>query len=105
MKKIVILFVVSLVSFSINAQSKYGLDEQKCKENLSVFREYYKQKNYLAAYAPWMWTFNNCPESSGNIYKNGPKIIPNKGRTKNPITKPIKAPLVALFPPPNFFTP
>jgi hypothetical protein len=40
-----------------------------------LFREYFKQKSYADALSPWRWTFNNCPNSSGNIYKNGPKII------------------------------
>ncbi len=78
-KRIIILFIVKFIFLSVSAQQgKYGDDEQKCKENLSMFREYYKQKNYLDAYNPWRWSFNNCPESSGNIYKNGPKIIKEK---------------------------
>ena len=36
-----------------HAQSKFGLDENACKENLSLFREYYKQKNYKDALKPW----------------------------------------------------
>ena len=75
MKKNIILIVFSLFFTSINAQSKFGLDENTCKENLSMFREYYKQKNYEDALIPWRWAYNNCPASSGNIYKNGPKII------------------------------
>ncbi len=75
MKKIIILAVAIVASYTANAQEKYGEDEQKCKENLSMFREYYKQKNYADALSSWRWTFLNCPESSGNIYKNGPKII------------------------------
>ena len=69
-----VLVVIVLMSFSANAQSKYGADSVACIENLSLFREYYKQKNYVDALRPWRWTFNNCPKSSGNIYKNGPKI-------------------------------
>ena len=75
MKKIIILTVAIICSYTANAQEKYGKDEQKCRENLSMFREYYKQKNYADALSSWRWTFLNCPESSGNIYKNGPKII------------------------------
>ena len=60
-KRTVILVGIILFSFSISAQDKFGVDEQKCKENLSMFREYYKQKNYVDAYTPWIWTFNNCP--------------------------------------------
>ena len=77
-RKIVPLFGILFFSFNVFAQSKFGLNEQECKENLSMFREYYKQKNYTDAYNPWMWSFKNCPESSQNIYKNGPKIIKQK---------------------------
>ena len=75
MKKLVILGVAILTVLSVNAHGKFGADEQKCKENLSMFREYYKQKNYADALRPWRWTYVNCPAASGNIYKNGPKII------------------------------
>ena len=74
-KKILVLIVAIVTVVSVNAQGKFGGDEQKCKENLSMFREYYKQKNYADALKPWGWTFVNCPAASGNIYKNGPKII------------------------------
>ena len=78
-KRIIILFIVKFIFLSVSAQQgKYGDDEQKCKENLSMFREYYKQKNYIDAYSPWIWTFINCPQASQNIYKNGPKIIKQK---------------------------
>ena len=70
-----VLVVIVLMGFSVNAQSKFGSDSVACIENLSLFREYYKQKNYVDALKPWRWTFNNCPKSSGNIYKNGPKIF------------------------------
>ncbi len=78
MKKFIILVVAILAVFSVGAQSKYGADEQKCKENLSMFREYYKQKNYDDAYNPWRWAYKNCPQSSGNIFKNAPKILKAK---------------------------
>ena len=73
--KFVITYVLILSSFDIIAQSKYGKDEQACKENVSVFREYCKQKNYEDALNPWRWAYTNCPASYATIYKNGPKII------------------------------
>ena len=78
MKKFLVLIVAILAVFSVSAQGKYGADEQKCKENLSMFREYYKQKNYDDAYNPWRWAYMNCPGSSGNIFKNAPKILKAK---------------------------
>ena len=77
-KKTIILVAAILSCLSVCAQDKYGLDEQKCKENLSMYREYYKQKNYVDAFIPWMWAYKNCPASSQNIYKNGPKILKQK---------------------------
>ena len=79
-KKVIVVTIIVFMGFDSNAQSKYGAEEQKCKENLSLFREHYKQRNYADALNPWRWAFNNCPKSSGNIYKNGPKII--KARMK-----------------------
>ena len=74
-KKLVVIAIIVLIGFGANAQSKFGADSVACIENLSLFREYFKQKSYADALNPWRWTFNNCPKSSGNIYKNGPKII------------------------------
>ncbi len=80
-------FIITLtltLSFSIGeafSQAKYGADSISCVTNLSLFREYYKQKNYAEALNPWRWTFQNCPSASGNIYKNGPTII--KSMIKN----------------------
>ena len=78
MKNFLVLVVAILAVLSVSAQGKYGADEQKCKENLSMFREYYKQKNYDDAYNPWRWAYVNCPKSSGNIFKNAPKILKAK---------------------------
>jgi tetratricopeptide (TPR) repeat protein len=82
-KKIFLFCLIILFNFESNAQGKFGIDEQKCKENLSMFREYYKQGNFLDAYGPWMWAFKNCPQASQNIYKNGPKIVKAKIKTDN----------------------
>ena len=62
-KRIVILGGVILFSFNLIAQGRFGVDEQRCKESLSIFREYYKQKNYIDAFTPWIWAFKNCPAS------------------------------------------
>ena len=73
--KFITIYIIILSSLALSAQSKYGKDEQACKENVSVFREYCKQKNYEDALNPWRWAYTNCPASYATIYKNGPKII------------------------------
>ena len=75
MKRIIFLSLVFLISFDGISQNKWGNDSVACITNLSLFREYYKQKNYEDALTPWRWVYKNCPRSSGNIYKNGPTII------------------------------
>lgn len=83
-KKIKLLLIVAfaLSSFTIKAQDddkestgKYGKDSLQCVQNLSLYREFYKQKNYKDAYTPWQWVFCNCPESSLNIMIHGPYIL------------------------------
>lgn len=90
MKLKALIFLISIIinidlyslNFNINsAQDCQEIDSiniQKCKEKLSVFREYYKQKDYLSAYNSWSWVFKNCASISINTYKNGPKIIKEK---------------------------
>ena len=74
-------FVISLclvlLTPEVSSQSKYGEDSVNCVINLSLYREYYKQKNYDDAINPWRWVYKNCPNSSGNIFKNGPILIKN----------------------------
>ena len=74
-QKISLFMLLVLLGTAVHGQSKFGTDSVACIENLSLFREYYKQKNYADALNSWRWTFTHCPASSGNIYKNGPKII------------------------------
>ncbi|MCF8464459.1 MAG: hypothetical protein K9G41_06450 [Flavobacteriales bacterium] len=59
-------------------EEKFGDNPDKCKENLSLYREYYKQKNYADAMIGWRWAFFNCPESTKNIVINGTTLIEAK---------------------------
>ena len=74
-RKFGILLSMLLLAGVMQSQSKYGEDSVKCVMNLSLYREYYKQKNYDDAIKPWRWVYNNCPSSSGNIFKNAPTLI------------------------------
>ena len=59
---------------NIYAQDKYGSEPETCKQNLSLFHESVKGKNYVDAYTPWLWSFENCPKASKLIYSDGLKI-------------------------------
>lgn len=62
-------------AFTSKAQGSYGQDSLKCLEKLSVFYEFGKAKNYVDAYKPWSWAYNNCPASNKNIFIMGPNIV------------------------------
>lgn len=89
------LFMLSTRSISVYAQDeqgrndpKYGSNPDRCKMNLSLYVEFYRQKNYADAYPSWSIVFNECPKSSKNMYIHGPKIIWEKIKNaKDPETK------------------
>ncbi|MDY0343347.1 MAG: hypothetical protein RBR28_07225 [Lentimicrobium sp.] len=59
------------------AGPKYGTDSVNCVMNLSLYREFYKQKNFKDAYPHWRWVFNNCPLATMNLYIDGAKMVSN----------------------------
>jgi tetratricopeptide (TPR) repeat protein len=70
---VVILFLTG-GSFTVYGQDKYGSKPDECKTNLSLFHEAVKMKNYDAAYEPWKWCVENCPQASKIIYSDGLKM-------------------------------
>ncbi|MEQ9262051.1 MAG: hypothetical protein RLP14_02710 [Owenweeksia sp.] len=79
MKKLVwILIAVIGVSATTQAQSKWGEDSIKCRENLYIYYELAKGKNYVDAYDGWKYVFDNCPSSSKNNVIFGPYIVEAK---------------------------
>ena len=80
----VLLIVIVLLAFSageVIAQKtikKYGEDSISCITHTSLYREFYKQKNFEDALPHWRWVFNNCPLVSQNVYIDGAKIMSAK---------------------------
>jgi tetratricopeptide (TPR) repeat protein len=58
--------------------AKFGSDSVTCVTNLSLYREFYKQKNYKDAYTPWRWIIENCPCAKLSPYVDGIKIMDNR---------------------------
>lgn len=91
------ILVVAFLGNKVIAQetsSKYGTDSVKCVMNNSLYYEFYKQwkssdyenASWKDAVNPWRWVFNNCPESTINIYLHGEKLVEeliNKETDKN----------------------
>ena len=74
MKKQLFTLVFILLGVTTFAQSKYGAtpeDSVTCVENLSLYGEFYKQKNYKDARGPWLKAITTCPQSSKNLYIKG----------------------------------
>jgi len=88
-KAVFFLLMIGLLPFSnviaqdnddsiVNGNSKgpkYGNDSATCVMHLSLYREFFKQKNYKDAYAHWKWVFANGPRSSQNVYIDGAKMV------------------------------
>jgi tetratricopeptide (TPR) repeat protein len=77
-KILILSLTFSLLGMSLIAQddeSKFGNDPDKCRAQLSTYDQFYNQNNYNDAYPAWSWCFNNCPQSTKNIYIQGPNII------------------------------
>ena len=54
---------------------------EECLQNLSIFAEYAKVKNYKDAYEPWMSVRKECPSLNVAIFSYGERIL--KDRIKN----------------------
>lgn len=70
-----LLLLGTLNGFAQEGDDKFGSDPDKCKECISLYREYYKQKNYDDALPGWRCAFAICPAATKNIVINGPTII------------------------------
>ncbi|MFT4524748.1 MAG: tetratricopeptide (TPR) repeat protein [Bacteroidia bacterium] len=75
------LFLIAMMAFTLPSTSvaqdddKFGPDPDKCKMNISLYREYFKQKNYDDALPGWRAALAICPKGSKNIYLNGTKLV------------------------------
>ena len=62
-----------LILFTVPLFSQLSSDE--CLEQLSIFAESAKIKNYQAAYEPWKTVLDNCPKLSLATYQYGEIIL------------------------------
>ena len=78
MKKLCVLtlMIAGLVQAPVLAQ-----DINACMQDLSIFAEFAKVKNYKSAYEPWMKVRKECPTINVAIYSYGERIL--KDQIKN----------------------
>lgn len=59
----------------VNSPYGHGEDSVNCRLNLSLMQTSAKAEDYKGALQPWVYTYENCPASSKNIYIYGPRIF------------------------------
>lgn len=78
MKKLGLITMIVFLSLGAKAQGKYGADSVQCVQNLSLYRDYFKQKLYDDAYKYWSIVYRTCPASSERMYVDGTSLMSNK---------------------------
>ena len=68
-----LIFIFIVCTSNTRAQSN-----ENCNQNLSIFAESAKVKNYEAAYEPWMAVRNECPSLNVAIYTYGERILKSR---------------------------
>ena len=69
------LMITASQVYAQQSLKKYGEDSLACITHNSLYREFFKQKNYEDALPHWRWVFSNCPLVSQNVYIDGSKMI------------------------------
>ncbi len=75
MKKLILLITFSCI---INFGNIKAQNNEDCIQNLSIFVESAKVKNYDMAFDPWMKVRNDCPDINLAIYVYGERILKDR---------------------------
>ena len=72
--RITLIFTAILVSLNVS----FAQQDEECMNNLQIFSEFAKKKNYDEAYKPWMTVRTKCPKFNRAIYQYGERILDHK---------------------------
>jgi tetratricopeptide (TPR) repeat protein len=64
--------------FTLNISLASAQSNENCIQNLSIFAESAKVKNYDAAYEPWTLVRSQCPDLNRAIYSYGERILKDR---------------------------
>ena len=81
-----LIFTFIICTSNVGAQSN-----ENCNQNLSIFAESAKVKNYEAAYEPWMAVRNECPSLNVAIYTYGERILKSRLKKAEGAAKQVEA--------------
>lgn len=76
MKSLRLILILFVVLFA--AQTSFGQtpeEQEDCKIQRALYREFFKQENYHDAFPHWRKLFNTCPAMSQYPYLDGPAIL------------------------------
>ncbi|MDR1950713.1 MAG: hypothetical protein LBP96_00605, partial [Bacteroidales bacterium] len=75
---IVLIFALGCMTASAQRFGATPQDSMDCIRNLSLYQEFFSQRNYIDAYEPWLQVLNVCPANHVNIYIRGVVIMSHK---------------------------
>ena len=78
--KPIILLVFALSSVTVSAQ-RFGQtaeDSVQCVRNLSLYTEFFRQRDFNAAFEPWYQVLRLCPANHINTFIRGRQIVNQK---------------------------
>jgi tetratricopeptide (TPR) repeat protein len=67
-----------IFTFIVCTSNTRAQSNENCNQNLSIFAESAKVKNFEAAYEPWMAVRNECPSLNVAIYTYGERILKSR---------------------------
>ena len=86
------LFSTQMVSAQADCSKKWGVDSVQTIQNISLYREFFKQKNFAAALEPWRYVFEQAPCSREQTHIDG--IAMFKDRLKAQKDSVLRTPLL-----------
>jgi len=86
------LFSTEMVSAQADCSKKWGVDSVQTIQNISLYREFFKQKNFAAALEPWRYVFEQAPCSREQTHIDG--IAMFKDRLKAQKDSVLRTPLL-----------
>ena len=78
------LCVITLILASLYQAPVFAQDINVCMQDLSIFAEFAKVKNYKSAYEPWKKVRTECPTINVAIYSYGERILKDRIKTGTP---------------------
>jgi tetratricopeptide (TPR) repeat protein len=86
------LFSTEMVSAQVDCSKKWGVDSVQTIQNISLYREFFKQKNFAAALESWRYVFEQAPCSREQTHIDG--IAMFKDRLKAQKDSVLRTPLL-----------